>query len=233
MHRPVCVVVGVGPGNGAAFAHRFAEEGYTVALLARSTGYSSELAAELPDAVPFACDVTDAEAIAETFTAIERRLGPVGVVIYNAGSGTFGTPEDARVEDFERAWQINARGLLLVAQAVMPGMVQRGEGQIVVVGATASLRGKPMTTIFASAKAAQRSLAQSLARHLGPKGVHVSLIILDGMVDLPSTRARMKHMGDEDFMKPEHIARAAWGLTQQHRSAWTFELDLRPFGESW
>ncbi|MCB9744000.1 MAG: SDR family NAD(P)-dependent oxidoreductase [Alphaproteobacteria bacterium] len=233
MSRPVCVVIGVGPGNGEAFARRFAAEGYAVALLSRSTGFTSALAGELEDALAYACDVTDLGALRATFSRIQEQLGPVQVLVYNAGSGVFKDPERSTAEDLELSWQINARGLLVAAQQVMPGMIERGEGQIVVVGATASLRGKPFTTVFASAKAAQRSLAQSLARHLGPKGVHVGLLILDGQVDLPRTRAAQPELADEVFLKPDDIALTAWNLTQQPRSAWSFEVDLRPFGESW
>ena len=118
-------------------------------------------------------------------------------------------------------------GAFLTSKQVIPAMLERGTGNIVVVGATASLRGKPFTTAFAPAKAAQRSLAQAMARHLGPKGIHVSLLIIDGVINEPDDA------NAPSTLDPSAIADAAYNLTQQPRSAWTFELELRPYGESW
>jgi len=231
--KPVCAVVGVGPGNGAALARRFSKEGYAVALLARSTDFGQKLAAELPDARAYACDVADAKSVKETFAAIAADLGEVDVVAYNAGSGTWGTIEDISPEAFENAWRVNALGLLQVSQAVIPAMKRKGAGSIVVVGATASRRGMPRTTAFAPAKAAQRSLAEAMARHLWPAGIHVSLIILDGVVDLERSRAAMPDKPDTFFIKADDVADTAWWLTRQPRSAWSFEVEARPFGEKW
>jgi NAD(P)-dependent dehydrogenase (short-subunit alcohol dehydrogenase family) len=225
--------VGVGPGNGAAFARRFVAEGYSVALLARGTELTAALATELKDARAYACDVADASAVERAFTAIDGELGPVDTVIYNAGSGTWGTVEDIRVADFEAAFRVNALGALLVAKQVIPGMKSRGGGNIVFTGATASRRGNTMTAAFAPAKAAQRSLAESMARALWPAGIHVSIIIVDGVVDLPRTRQRMPNKPDSFFLKPEDLAATAFFLTQQRRSAWSFEVEARPFGETW
>jgi len=231
--KPVCAVVGIGPGNGAALARRFATEGYAVALLARRTEFSETLAAELGDARAYACDVADADSVAKAFAAIRADLGAVDVVAYNAGSGTWGTVEDITPEGFETSWRVNALGLLLVSQQVIPAMKEKGAGSIVVVGATASRRGMPRTTAFAPAKAAQRSLAEAMARHLWPAGIHVALIILDGVVDLERTRAAMPDKPDDFFIRPDDVAETAWWLTRQPRSAWSFEVEARPFGEKW
>ena len=231
--KPVCAVVGVGPGNGAALARRFAKEGYAVALLARRTELSEKLAPELPGARAYACDVADAESVAETFAAIATDMGAVDVVAYNAGSGTWGTVEEITPDNFEAAWRTNALGLLLVSQQVIPAMKAKGAGAIVVIGATASRRGMRRTTAFAPAKAAQKSLAEAMARHLWPAGIHVALIILDGVVDLERTRAAMADKGDDFFIKPDDVAETAWWLTRQPRSAWSFEVEARPFGEKW
>ena len=226
--KPVCAVVGIGPKNGAAFARRFAQEGYRVALMSRSTAFSETLAAEIGDARAYACDVTDAAAVHTAFDAVRREQGEVDVLVYNAGSGVWGHIEELAPEDFERSWKINALGLFLCAQQVIPSMKRQGSGAIVIVGATASLRGKPFTTAFAPAKAAQRSLAQAMARHLNPAGVHVSLIIVDGAIgDGPSESP------EPAKLDPNDIAKAAVYLAQQPRSAWTFELDVRPSQESW
>jgi NAD(P)-dependent dehydrogenase (short-subunit alcohol dehydrogenase family) len=231
--KPVCAVVGVGPGNGAALARRFAREGYAVALLARSRETSEALAAELGDARAYACDVADAASVKAAFAAIRTELGEVEVVAYNAGSGTWGTIDDLTPEGFEASWRVNALGLFLVAQEVIPAMKAKGNGSIVVIGATSSRRGMPRTTAFAPAKAAQRSLAEAMARHLWPLGIHVSLIILDGVVDLERTRKAMPDKPDDFFIAPDGVAETAWWLTRQPRSAWSFEVEARPYGEKW
>jgi NAD(P)-dependent dehydrogenase (short-subunit alcohol dehydrogenase family) len=229
----VCAVVGVGPGNGAAFARRFAAEGYAVALLSRTTEYSAELAAQLPRARAFACDVGDASSVREAFAAVRRDLGEVDVVIYNAGSGVWGNIEELTAADFEASWRVNALGAFLVAKEVVGPMKAKKRGSIVFVGATASRRGVPRTTAFAPAKAAQRSLAEAMARHLWPAGIHVSLIVVDGVVDLPRTREWMRGKPDSFFIQPDDVALTALWLTRQPSSAWSFEVEARPFGESW
>lgn len=228
MSKPVCAVVGIGPKNGAAFARRFHAAGYGVALLSRKTEYSERLVKELGSgARAYACDVADESAVRAAFAAVAKDLGPVDVLIFNAGSGTWGNIEDLDAKAFEQSWRVNALGAFLASKQVIPGMLDKGAGNIVVVGATASLRGKPFTTAFAPAKAAQRSLAQAMARHLGPKGVHVSLLIIDGQIAQPDDASK------PSTLDPAAIADAAYGLTQQPKSAWTFELDLRPYGENW
>lgn len=228
MTKPVCVVVGVGPGNGAAFARRFSRDGYAVALLARGDKHTAPLANELPDSRAYACDAGDLESVARAFAAIRDDMGAPKVVVYNAGAGTFGTFDDVSAADLESAWRVNTLGLFAVAKEVVPGVEA-----IVIVGATASRRGVPRTTAFAQAKAAQRALAESLAKHLWPKGVHVALIVIDGVVDLPRTRAWLKDKPDSFFVAPDDVAATAAFLAAQPKSAWTFELEARPFGENW
>lgn len=232
-HQPACVVIGVGPGNGAAFATRFASEGYAVAMLSRSLEVTARIAAELPDAHAYACDVGDPDAVKNAFAAIVADMGPVDVLIYNAGKGVWGDVEEVGEADFESAWRTSAFGAFLAARCVIPGMKQRGGGQIVFVGATASRRGGAKTAAFAAAKAAQRSLAESLAKSLGPAGIHVSLIIIDGVVDEPTARRQFPDRPDSFFVDPEDVADIAIMLTRQKPSAWTFELEARPFGEKW
>lgn len=233
MSKPVCVVFGVGPGNGASFARRFSAEGRAVALLARGSDFTTALAAELPDAGAYACDATDPAAIDAVFGEIEAEFGPVETLIYNAGSGIWGTVEEVSPEDFEAAWRTNCLGLYHAARRVIPGMKAAGRGNIFVVGATASLRGGARFTAFASAKAAQRNLAQSMARHLWPDGIHVALLIIDGVIDLPRTRQRLPDKPDEFFLDPDEIAAVVWNTTRQNRSAWSFEVEVRPFRENW
>lgn len=235
MSAPVCVVVGIGPGNGAAFARRFAREGYFVALLARGTETSAALVSEIGEnkARAYACDAGDPESVTRVFGAIEKELGAPSLVVYNAGSGVWGGVEEVSLADFESAWRVNALGLAATTKAVVPAMKQAGKGAIVVIGATASRRGGPKTAAFASAKAAQRSLCESMAKTLGPSGIHVSLIVIDGVVDIPRTRARMTDKPDSFFSKPDDIADLAAYLAKQAPSAWTFEAEARPFAEKW
>jgi NAD(P)-dependent dehydrogenase (short-subunit alcohol dehydrogenase family) len=230
--KPVCAVVGVGPGNGAAMARRFAGA-YRVALLARGTGLSEELGRELDGARAFACDVADATSVAGAFDAIDAEMGAPEVVVYNAGSGVWGPFDQVSPEDFETCWRVNALGLFLVARRTAPAMKAAGQGAIVVIGATASRRGMPRTSAFAPAKAAQKSLTESLARTLWPSGVHVSLVVVDGVIDTPRAREYMRDKPDSFFLKPPDIAEVVWNLAHQPRSAWSFEVEARPFGETW
>ncbi|HEV8244787.1 MAG TPA: SDR family NAD(P)-dependent oxidoreductase [Polyangiaceae bacterium] len=233
MSERVCAVVGVGPGNGAAFARRFAQEGYKVALLARTTEFSAELAATLPGARAYACDVADAASVERAFVASRADLGEIEVVVYNAGSGIWGSIDEVTAANFELSWRVNTLGAFLVSKQVIPAMKSAGRGSIVFVGATASRRGGAKTAAFAPAKAAQRSLAESMARSLWPSGIHVSIIIVDGVVDLAATRKRMPDKPDSFFIKPDDIAETAFRLTEQKPSAWSFEVEARPFAETW
>lgn len=233
MSRAVCVVAGVGEGNGAALARAFSNEGMAVALLARSTDFTSKLAEELPDSRAYACDVSDPGSVTETFARIRGELGDPETVVYNAGSGTWGDVESIGLEDFESSWRVNAYGALAVSREVIPGMKAAGRGNIIFIGATASRRGGPKTAAFAPAKAAQRILAESMARTLWPRGIHVALIVIDAVVDLPRTRKNMPDKPDDFFLEPDDMAASAVWLAHQPRSAWTFEIDVRPFGEKW
>ena len=157
----------------------------------------------------------------------------MNVLIYNAGAGAFANIDDATPEDFQSAWEVNCRGLFIAVKEVLPDMRAAGKGSIVIIGATASIKGGANFTPFASAKAGQRGLAQSLARYLGPERIHVSYVILDGVINLQRTRQMMPDRTDEFFLEPEQIAKTVFFLAQQLPQAWSFELDLRPFGEKW
>jgi NAD(P)-dependent dehydrogenase (short-subunit alcohol dehydrogenase family) len=235
MGKKVCVVTGVGEGNGRAISARFARDGYAVAMLARSAERLRKLEAEIDGAKGYPCDVSDEAAVEATVEAIHRDLGPIDTLVHNAGSGMFADFHDTSPEQLRTAFEVNALSLLLLGQPATRDMLEAGAGNVVVVGATASLRGGANFAPFAAAKAAQRSLAQSMARSLGPRGVHVSYLIIDGVVDTPRTRAAdwAKDKPDDFFLQPDHIADTIHYLTQQPRSAWTFELDVRPFGEPW
>jgi len=233
MGKPLCVVAGVGPGNGLACAKRFSAAGYRTAILARDAGRLAGYAEGDEDMHPFGCDLASPDSVAATFDDLRAQLGVPDVVIYNAGSGLFGPALETPPADFEIAWKINALGLLAVAQAVAPAMINNGGGCLLVTGATASLRGGANFAAFSSAKGAQRNLTQSLARSLGSQGIHVALVIIDGVIDIPRTREMMPDKPDEFFLQPGAIAEVFYQLSQQDKSAWTFEVDVRPSGENW
>jgi NAD(P)-dependent dehydrogenase (short-subunit alcohol dehydrogenase family) len=233
MANPVCVVTGVGPGLGASLVRRFAAGGHPVAMLARSTDTSAELEQSVPGARAIACDVGDRESVHEAMALVRRELGPIGVLCQNAGNAVFGSVDDLTDEVFEAAWKVNTLGLFHCAKAVLPDLRAAGGGSILVTGATAALRGGARFAAFASAKAAQRSLAQSLARQLGPENIHVAYVIVDGVIDMPTTRRFFPDHPDEFYLRPDAIAETYWHLARQDRSAWTFEVDVRPFGEKW
>ena len=233
---PVCAVVGVGPGNGEAFARRFAADGYAVALMARRTQLTAKLAAELPRAKSYACDVADEASVEAAFAAISTDLGDVDVLIHNAGSGggpVWGNVEEVKAEALERLWRINTLGLFLASRQAIPAMRRKGKGAIIVVGATASRRGAADAAAFAQAKVAQRALAESMARHLWPVGIHVALIVVDGVVGGPVTRSRFTDRPDDFFIDPAGVAAIAADLVKQDRAAWSFEVEARPFKEKW
>ena len=231
----VCMVSGVGEGNGLSITKLFAQEGYRVAMLARTKQRLEQFEREIEGAHGFVCDVTDIGSMRSAVAALRKQLGPVDVFVHNAGSGTFADFVSTTPEQMEIAWRTNTLGLFVLGQEVVKDMLKKGAGNIVVVGATSALRGGANFTPFAQAKASQRSLAQSMARGLGPKGIHVSYVVVDGVIDIPRTRAMdwAKDKPDDFFLQADHIAEAIWYLTTQPKSAWTFELDLRPFGEKW
>jgi NADP-dependent 3-hydroxy acid dehydrogenase YdfG len=193
----------------------------------------NRLTHEWGDTRAYAYDALDTTVREKVFGKIKQELGPVDVLVYNAGAGMFGSVDEIKLSDFEAAWRINALGLLAAVKAVLPDMRAVGKGNIVVIGATASVKHGANFTAFTSAKAAQRALAQSIAKHVGPEGVHVSLVIIDGVIDLPRTREMLPNRADDFFLKPDDIAQSVFFLAQQPKSAWTFELDVRPFGEKW
>ena len=160
-HKKVCVVAGVGPGNGAAFVRRFAAEGHRVAMIARSRDVMDGLAGDHPEAHGYTCDLGDTTSVTRTFAAIAAGLGPVDTLIYNGGKGVWGGIDAVSPEDFESCWRAHTLGGYTAARALIPSMKARGAGQIIFIGATASRRGGTASIAFASAKAAQRSVAES------------------------------------------------------------------------
>jgi len=233
MTAPVCLISGVGPGTGSALARRFTEGGYRVALLARSEARLSALEKELPNARGYRCDVSDPAQVETAASAVERDLGGPTVIIHNAVAGAIGTFMEIDPAILNRNFQVNTMGLLYLARRFASAMVSSGKGAIIATGNTSSWRGKPDRAAFAPTKAAQRILAEAMARELGPKGVHVAYVVIDAVIDLEWTRKRYPHRPDDFFIKPKAIADEIWHVVQQDRSAWSFNVELRPFGETW
>jgi NAD(P)-dependent dehydrogenase (short-subunit alcohol dehydrogenase family) len=229
---PVCLITGVGPGTGSALARRFAQ-GYRVALLARNEERLAALEGELDGARAFPCDVSDVGQLTETFAKLQTELGSPSVVIHNAVGGAFGDFLNIDPQVLERNFQINTMGLFHCGQLAAADMLASGAGSIVITGNTSARRGKARFAGFAPTKAAQRILGESMARSLGPKGIHVSYLVIDAVIDLEWTRKSWPDAPDEYFAKPGDIAESVWQLAHQPKSTWTFETEIRPFGENW
>jgi len=228
----VVVVAGAGPGLGRALAQRFIQSGMRAALLARNADRLGELAASLgAEAWPHACDLTDPNAVAAAFDRLERDLGPAQCVIFNAGTYRPGAVVDIAHEDFLECWKVGCYAGFLVGQQAARRMVARGSGTILFTGATASLRGSARFANLASPKFALRALAQSMARELGPRGVHVAHVIIDGQIRSLARAPADPAATPDSQLAPEAIAESYRQLHFQQRSAWTLELDLRPWVE--
>ena len=230
----VAFVTGAGPGLGASLARRFAKE-YAVAINARNESFVHSLAGEIRAsggvALEVPGDIGDRDQVAGMFRSIRERLGPPDVLLYNAGSGAFGTVTEITPEQFEASWRVNAFGAFLCAAECTPDMISRRRGVMLFTGATAGVKAGARSVAFGPAKFAMRGLAQSLARDLGPKGIHVAWINVDGSIDIPGARGLKPSLQDGDFLKPDAIAETYWHLAHQDRSAWTMELEVRPFKE--
>lgn len=231
--QPVCLVTGVGPGTGTALVRRFHEGGYAVAMLTRTKARLDALEAELPNAKGYVCDLADEAAVNAAVSAVSEDLGAPEVVIHNAVGGARGDFMTIDPAILQQNFQVNVMGLLYLSRAVAPAMIDAGHGSIIVTGNTAATRGKDFFAGFAPTKAAQRILAESIARSVGPKGVHVAYIIIDAVIDLRWTRKAFADAADDFFIQPASIAQNAWYLHSQDKSAWTFLSELRPFGETW
>ena len=227
--KPLALITGVGPGTGSSMARRFAAAGYRTALIARNPDRLNALAKEIPDSVALPCDVTDPDALA----AAVKAVGHADVVIHNAVGGAWGTFSEIDPAVLQFNFQVNVMALLHLARLTTPSMVAAGHGSLIVTGNTSALRGRAGFAGFAPTKAAQRILAESMARDLGPKGVHVAYIMIDAAIDLPWQRARQPDKPDNFFISPAAIADEVWHVANQPRSAWSFNVEVRPFGETW
>lgn len=185
MAEKSCFITGIGGGTGEATARRFAEGGYRVAMLARKGDLINQLEKELPGARAFICDVSDLDALTKVCQTVADEMGTPDVVIHNAVRGTFVTMLEAEPENLEANFRVNVTALLYIARSFAPAMIKRGSGCIIATGNTSATRGRANFVYFAPTKAAQRILAQSLARDLGPKGIHVAYVLIDAAIDAP------------------------------------------------
>ena len=233
MDGPVSIVTGVGPGTGVAIVRRLAAGGHRVAMLARDGERLARFATEIDGAHAYPCDVCDPAQLDATLARIRGELGTPSVLVHNAVGGAFGSFLDVEPEVLAHNVDVNVMALLRLARALAPDMVAAGKGAIVVTGNTSALRGKASFAAFAPTKAAQRILAESIAREVGPKGVHVAYVVIDAVIDLEWTRRMFAGKPDDFFIKPSAIADEIWHVLQQDRSAWSFNVEIRPFGETW
>jgi NAD(P)-dependent dehydrogenase (short-subunit alcohol dehydrogenase family) len=231
MARPLLLITGIAEGLGAEIAKTFAQAGHDIIGLSRSDRCSQQIRQLVEEHdgcyVHVACDVSSPGKVA---AALAPYAGRIGVLIHNASVLLIQPFEKMTAIEFEHIWRVTCLGAMLSAQAVLPHMAARGSGTIIFTSATAGIRGSANFSAFASAKFALRGLAQSLAREFGPKGVHVAHLVLDGLIDEVQTDQRFGK-SSAARMSPQAIARACLDLSAQCSSAWTHEMDLRPFSE--
>ncbi|WP_372661051.1 SDR family oxidoreductase [Hydrogenophaga sp.] len=235
------LVVGAGDATGGAIARRFAREGYTACVTRRQADklvpLVERIQAEGGQARGFGSDARDEAAVIALVEQIEREVGAIEVAVFNIGANVHFPVTETTERVYRKVWEMGALAGFLMGREVAKAMLPRGKGTILFTGATASLRGGAGFSAFAGAKHALRALAQSLARELGPQGIHVAHVVIDGAIDtrfiadnFPERYALKEQDG---ILNPEHIAETYWQLHRQPRSAWTFETDLRPWSETW
>ncbi len=235
------LVIGAGDATGGAIARRFAREGMTACVVRRS----GDKLVPLVDAIEaaggkaraFGVDARDEEAVVALVDTVERDIGPIDAYVFNIGANVPSSILDETARKYFKVWEMACLAGFLTAREVAKRMVVRGRGTMLFTGATASLRGSANFAAFAGAKHALRALAQSIARELGPKGIHVAHVIVDGAIDTDFIRTqfpeRYAAKAHDGILDPDHIAENYWYLHTQPRDAWTFELDLRPWVERW
>jgi NAD(P)-dependent dehydrogenase (short-subunit alcohol dehydrogenase family) len=239
--KPVSLVIGAGDALGGAIAKRFAKEGFHACLARRTADKLTDLVAAIErnggSASAFGCDARREEEVVALFEKIERDHGPIEVLVHNVGGNVRESILDMTAQKFFKTWEMACMAGFLSGREAARRMVPRGRGTILCTGATASLRGGAMFAGFAAGKAGLRMVAQSMARELGPKGIHVAHVIIDGAIDTAFIREnfpeRYALKASDGILDPSHIAENYWMLHRQPRDAWSFELDVRPWIEKW
>ena len=232
MDGKVAVILGAGPGLGAAIARRFAHEGFAVGLMARRKESLSAVQEEIEGAsgttLAVETDATDVGSVGQAFDRVRDELGNPEVFVYNAGAFQMGGILELTPEQFDDCFRVNCSGAFSGAQQVLPGMLEKGHGTIIFTGATASLRGSANFAALATGKFGLRALAQSMAREFGPQGIHVAHVVIDGQINTPQLRELQPEREEHTTLSPDAIAETYWQLHVQDPRAWTLELDLRP-----
>jgi len=231
--KPLAIVTGVGPGTGASIVRKFLAGGYQVAMLARNADRLAALAAESPDAIALACDVSDPAALMSALDEAQARAGAPRVVVHNAVGGAFADFLSVDPAVLEKNFQVNVMALMHLGRWAAPRMEAAGGGALIVTGNTSAERGRANFAAFAPTKAAQRILAESMARTMGPRGVHVAYLVIDAAIDLDWQRKLNPDKPDDYFCHPDDIAGEVWHLAHQPKSAWSFRAEIRPYGEVW
>jgi len=235
------LVIGAGDATGGAVARRFAREGYTACVVRRHADALAPLVAQIEStggrARAFGSDARREEQVVELVETVEREVGPIEIFVFNIGANVPSSIVEETARKYFKIWEMACFAGFLTGREVARRMVARGRGTMLFTGASASLRGSANFAAFAGAKHALRALAQSLARELGPKNIHVAHVVIDGAIDTAFIREnfpeRYALKAEDGILNPEHIADAYWQLHCQPRDAWTFELDLRPWIERW
>ena len=241
MGKAAALIIGAGDALGGAIARRFAREGFTACVVRRNGDKLAPLVdairAEGGDAVPFGADARKEEQMVELVQRIEREQGAIEVAVFNIGANVRFPIRETTSRVYFKVWEMACFAGFLMGREVAKVMVPRGHGTILFTGATASIRGRDGFAAFAGAKHGLRALAQSMARELGPQGIHVAHTLIDGAIDTAFIRdnfpERYALKAEDGILDPDAIAETYWQLHRQHRSAWTHELDLRPWREPW
>ena len=241
MAERAALVIGAGDGTGGAIAKRFAREGFVACVVRRTAAKLEPLVRDIEAAGgrtrAFGRDARKEEHVVALVEDIEREVGPIEVAAFNVGANVPSSILEETARKYFKIWEMACFGGFLMGREVARRMVPRGRGTILYTGATASVRGREHFAAFAGAKHALRALAQSMARELGPQGIHVAHVLIDGAIDTEFIRStfpeRYATKADDGILSPEHIAENYWYLHTQPRDAWTFELDLRPWNERW
>jgi len=235
MTNKSCIVLGLGPSTGASVARRFAKAGYAIAVGARSADHLDRLVDEIKQAggkaIAIPTDATDEAAVVHLVEKTVTDLGPLEVAVYNASGRVKGSILDLKTDDVMNAWKVSCLGGFLLGREAAKRMVPQGEGTILFTGATSGMRGSSGFAGFAIGKFGLRALAQSMARELGPKGIHVAYANIDGQIHTPKQAHLAAERAPDAMLDPDAIAESYFQLHSQHRSAWTQELDLRPWVE--
>lgn len=237
----VALVVGAGDATGGTIAKRFAAGGYTACVTRREAEKLEPLLQSIRNAGGhahgFGSDARKEEEVIALVEQIEREIGPIEVLVFNIGANVPCSVLEETARKYFKIWEMACFGGFLNGREVAKRMVARGRGTIIFTGATAALRGSANFAAFSGAKHALRALAQSMARELGPQGIHVAHVVVDGAIDTEFIRStfpeRYALKAQDGILNPEHIAENYWHLHMQPRDAWTFELDLRPYMERW